>query len=92
MDRKTKITPRRAIIITRGKIRKRKGFSQLDLALGHKLVTVVSLPEIVHKGKHFNIEHLCKIAEILEVNIGEFFEGVEPLLCKISPIFNEAKL
>ncbi|GHS85421.1 hypothetical protein FACS1894103_6830 [Campylobacterota bacterium] len=59
-----------------GKIRKEKGFSQLDLALamGHKSVTVVSLPEIVHKGKHFNIEHLFKISEILEVDIARFFD------------------
>ena len=59
-----------------GKIRKEKGFSQLDLALamGHKSVTVVSLPEIVHNGKHFNIEHLFKISEILEVDIVRFFD------------------
>jgi transcriptional regulator with XRE-family HTH domain len=61
------------------KNRKAKGFSQLDLALamGHKSVSVVSLPEIVHNGKHFNIEHLCKIAEILGVSVNEFFDGVE---------------
>jgi transcriptional regulator with XRE-family HTH domain len=61
------------------RIRKAKGFSQLDLvlAMGHESVAVVSLPEIAHKGKHFNIEHLCKIAEILGVNIREFFDGVD---------------
>jgi hypothetical protein len=34
--------------------------------MGHKSVAVVLLPEIVHNGKYFNIEHLCKIAGILD--------------------------
>lgn len=56
-------------------IRTQKGISQLALAqaIGHKSVTVVSCSEICHKNYHFNIEHLAKIAYVLEVDINEFF-------------------
>jgi len=58
------------------KIRKSKNISQLDLALaiGLKSVGLVSVAEIYHNKKHFNIEHLHKIAKVLEVNICEFFK------------------
>ncbi len=51
--------------------RERKGLTQLQLsqAIGHKSVTIVSLAEIYHKGQHFNIEHLAKIAYVLNVNV-----------------------
>ena len=57
------------------RIRKEKGISQLDLAhkIGHKSVSIISCAEINHKNNHFNIEHLLKIAYVLEVNIEEFF-------------------
>ncbi|TKX28517.1 transcriptional regulator [Campylobacter sp. MIT 12-5580] len=60
------------------KARIAKGLTQLELslAMGHKSVSVVSCAEIYHKNQHFNIEHLLKIARILEVDIQEFFEGV----------------
>lgn len=55
-------------------IRTQKGVSQLALAqaIGHKSVTVVSCCEICHKNYHFNIEHLAKIAYVLEIDINEF--------------------
>lgn len=58
------------------KIRKMKKISQLDLALamGLKSVGLISVAEIYHNKKHFNIEHLDKIATILEVDICEFFK------------------
>ncbi len=58
------------------KIRKAKKISQLDLALamGLKSVGLISVAEIYHNKKHFNIEHLYKIAKILEVDICEFFK------------------
>lgn len=58
------------------KIRKSKNISQLDLALsiGLKSVGLISVAEIYHNKKHFNIEHLHKIAKVLEVNICEFFK------------------
>ena len=49
------------------KYRKEKGLSQLDLslAMGYKSVSVVSGAEIYYNGKHFNLEHLLKISQIL---------------------------
>jgi len=57
------------------KRREEKGLSQLELslAIGHKSVGTISMAEICIKNKHFNIEHLCKIADVLEVNVCEFF-------------------
>jgi transcriptional regulator with XRE-family HTH domain len=57
-------------------IRKEKGISQLELslAIGHKAVGTVSMAEICLNNKHFNIEHLIKIADVLEVNICELFD------------------
>jgi transcriptional regulator with XRE-family HTH domain len=58
------------------RIRKEKGLSQLDLALsiGLKAVGMISVAEIYHNKKHFNIEHLIKISQVLEVDICEFFK------------------
>lgn len=57
------------------RLRKSRGLSQLDLSLklGHKSVSIVASAERCYRGSHFNIEHLLKIAEILEVDICEFF-------------------
>ena len=58
------------------KYRKEKGLSQLDLSLQmeHKSVSVVSGAEIYYDGKHFNLEHLLKISQILDVDISEFLK------------------
>lgn len=58
------------------KIRKEKGLSQLELSLrlGHKSVSIVASAERHYRGAHFNLEHLFKIAEILEVDICEFLK------------------
>ena len=55
------------------KAREEKGLTQLQLsqAIGHKSVTIISRAEICYKGQHFNIEHLSKIAHILEIDICE---------------------
>ncbi len=57
------------------RIRTVKGVSQLSLALaiGHKAVGTISMAELHINKKHFNIEHLIKIADVLEVDISEFF-------------------
>ena len=57
-------------------IRQSKNISQLKLsyAMGYKSVSTVSCAEIYHNKIHFNIEHLAKIAYILEVDICEFFK------------------
>ena len=59
------------------KYRKEKGLSQLDLSLqmGYKSVSVVSGAEIYYNGKHFNLEHLLKISQILDVDISEFLKS-----------------
>lgn len=58
------------------KIREERNISQLALAqaIGHKSVTVISCCEICYKNYHFNIEHLAKIAYVLNVNIEDFFK------------------
>jgi len=69
----------RAIGANVKKIRTQKGVSQLSLALsiGHKAVGTISMGELCINNKHFNIEHLVKIADVLEVNVCEFFEGIQ---------------
>lgn len=61
------------------RIRKGKGMTQLELALsmGLKSVGLISVAEIYHNKKHFNIEHLYKIATVLGVEITDFFQGIE---------------
>ena len=58
------------------KIREEKGMSQLKLsqAIGHKSVSIVSCAEIYLNKQHFNIEHLLKIAYVLEVDVCDFFK------------------
>jgi len=53
------------------KAREEKGLTQLQLsqAIGHKSVTIISRAEICYRGQHFNIEHLCKIAFVLEIDM-----------------------
>lgn len=60
-------------------IRKSKNISQLELALdiGLKSVGLISVAEIYHNKKHFNIEHLYKISKVLDVCIEEFFKDVK---------------
>ncbi len=60
------------------RIREKKGISQLQLAMaiGHKSVGVISNCELCLQNKHFNIEHLVKIADVLDVNIKDFFESI----------------
>jgi transcriptional regulator with XRE-family HTH domain len=61
------------------RLRKERNLSQLDLAhkIGHKSVSIISCAEINHKNNHFNIEHLLKIAYVLEVDICEFFKNID---------------
>ncbi|MBN2478999.1 MAG: helix-turn-helix transcriptional regulator [Parachlamydiales bacterium] len=57
------------------KYRKAKNLSQLDLSLqmGYKSVSVVSGSEICYNNRHFNLEQLLKISQILEVDLCDFF-------------------
>ncbi|WP_309146497.1 helix-turn-helix domain-containing protein [Aliarcobacter cryaerophilus] len=60
------------------RIREEKGISQLQLAMaiGHKSVGVISNCELCLQNKHFNIEHLVKIADVLDANIKDFFNNI----------------
>ena len=55
--------------------REEVGLSQLRLAeeIGQKSTTIISQAEL-GKNKHFNIEQLYKIAQVLECDICQFFE------------------
>ena len=71
-------TLHRAIGANVMRIRKEKGITQLELALtiGLKSVGLISVAEIYHNKKHFNIEHLYKIANALDVEITDFFKDI----------------
>jgi len=58
------------------KFRKEKGFSQLQLALNIGLTgnAFIARAEKRTNNAHFNIEHIVKIATILEVDIKKFFD------------------
>ena len=61
------------------RLRKEKGLTQLDLALsiGLKSVGLISVAELYHNKKHFNLEHLYKIAHALDVAIADFLTDIE---------------
>jgi ribosome-binding protein aMBF1 (putative translation factor) len=58
------------------KYRKEAGLSQLDLSLklGHKSVSIVASAEKFYNGKHFNINHLFQIADILNIEVCELIK------------------
>ena len=58
-------------------IRKEKNIAQLDLAyaIGHKTVSTISKIESGLENKHYNLEHLYKIAKVLEVDICELLKN-----------------
>ncbi len=55
--------------------REEKGLTQLQLSqlIGHSSVSIISRAEIYYRKQRFNIEHLVKIAYVLEMNFKEFF-------------------
>lgn len=71
----------RAIGVNVMRIRKEKKMTQLDLALaiGLKSVGLISVAEIYHNKKHFNLEHLYKIAIVLDVTVTDFFHDTADL-------------
>lgn len=58
------------------KYRNEKNMSQLELALtiGQKGNAFFNYAENNTKNKHFNLEHLYKIAKALDIPISKFFE------------------
>jgi len=61
------------------KLRHARGISQLQLALaiGLNSVSTVAKAEIGVENKHFNLEHLYKIAKVLEIELCDFMENSE---------------
>ncbi|BFU76929.1 hypothetical protein ALC152_01440 [Arcobacter sp. 15-2] len=61
------------------RLRKEKKVSQLDLAtsIGHSSSTFLGKAEILAENRHFNMEHIYKIALVLNVDIKDFFQGIE---------------
>ena len=59
--------------------RKKKKYTQLQLALalGHKSVGLVSQAELYLDKQHFNLEHLYKIAYILDCDVEDLIEQKE---------------
>ena len=59
------------------KYRVEQGLSQMDLALeiGIKSVAFFSNAECNRYNKHFNLEHIYKIAKALDKDIDDFFIG-----------------
>ncbi len=57
------------------RLRQEKGMSQLEVALsiGQRASGFYANAENYSHGKHFNIEHLCKLAKLFDVDIKEFF-------------------
>lgn len=57
----------------------KRGISQLELALeiGIKSVAFYSNCECNRYGKHFNLEHIYKLAKALNVPLSELFAGDE---------------
>lgn len=81
----TSISKENMIVIYRAigqnvkRLRKEKNVSQLELslAIGHKAVGTVSMCELGINNKHFNLEHLIKIADVLDIDINEFFKDIK---------------
>jgi len=61
------------------KFRKQKNYSQLQLALDIGLTgnAFIARAEKRTNNAHFNIEHLVKIALILEIDLIDFFDNIE---------------
>lgn len=57
------------------RIRKEKGLTQTDVALSMGFTTATFFTNAENfNSKHFNLEHIIRIANILEVDICEFFK------------------
>ena len=60
------------------RLRKEQKNSQLELAhsIGHTSSTFLGKAELLAENRHFNLEHVYKIATALNVDICEFFQEV----------------
>jgi len=58
------------------RLRKKAGFSQLELSLeiGNKSPSLLSSAEVYKNKRHFNVTQLHKIAKVLDIHICDFFK------------------
>ena len=58
------------------RLRKERKISQLKLAyaIGHTNATFIGKAELLAENKHFNLEQIYKISQVMEVDIEEFFK------------------
>jgi transcriptional regulator with XRE-family HTH domain len=58
------------------KIRKKRGLSQLELSylIGFKSTSLIAGAEAGYCNIRFSLEHLYKIAKVLQVEVKDFFE------------------
>lgn len=61
------------------KVRTQKKETQLNigLAIGHASASFYAKAETGFKNKKFSLDHLYKIAKVLDVDICEFFQGID---------------
>jgi len=61
------------------RLRIERGMSQMELSLklGIRSIAFYSNCENLHYGKHFNLEHVYRLAKALEVDMCELLEGAE---------------
>ncbi len=61
------------------KIRKKRGISQLDMALtiGYKSASFFGKAELCADDKHFNLEHLYRLAKALNIDVRDFLAPSE---------------
>ena len=56
------------------RIREERGMSQLEMALtmGYKSASFFGKAELCRDNKHFNLEHLYRLAKALNIDVREF--------------------
>jgi len=48
--------------------------------MGFKSISLISQAELYKNKRHFNVEHLIKIAHILDIEIEKLFEGINQII------------
>lgn len=57
------------------RMQKNKTQQEIALSLGHASISFYSRAELGIENKKFNLEHLCILSEIFEIDICRFFDG-----------------
>ena len=65
--------------VKRIRLEKNKSQEEISLAMGFTSQVFYSNAENSKQNKHFNLEHIIKIAHVLDIDIKDFFEGIKTL-------------